>query len=73
MAFGSSSAPSASRMTAATNIAVILFTLRQDRIVAVVQMHGQNTVPTTMMIGQMTNDEFACIRRLTDDYQLAVC
>jgi hypothetical protein len=55
------------------NIAGILFTLQQDRIVAVVQLHGQNNAPTTMVIGQMTSDEFACIRRFTDNYELVIC
>ncbi len=55
------------------NIAGVLFTPRQDRIVAVVQMHGQNAAPTIMTIGQMNNDEFACIRRFTDENQLAAC
>ena len=55
------------------NIAGVLFTPRQDRIVAVVQLHGQNASPTVMVIGQMSNDEFACIRRFTDENELTAC
>lgn len=55
------------------NIAGVLFTPRQDRIVAIVQLGGRNGASTTMVIGQMSNDEFACIRRLVDDYKATVC
>jgi hypothetical protein len=55
------------------NIAGVLFTPQQDRIVAVVELHGQNATPTMMVIGRMSNDEFTCVRRFIDDGNLSAC
>jgi hypothetical protein len=55
------------------NTAGVLFTPRQDRVVAVVRMTSRNSSPTTMVIGNMKDEEVSCIRRFTYDDKLTVC
>jgi hypothetical protein len=55
------------------NIAGILFSPQRSRIIAVARLTGRNQSPTVMVIGQMTNAEFACMQRLIDNDQLPGC
>ena len=57
----------------AGNIAGVLFPPQQSRIVAVVRLTGKSGVQSLLVMGPVSNSEFACIRRLVDDHQLTVC
>lgn len=56
------------------NQAGILFTPRQDRIVGLVHLSSKKDLDQTIMIiGPMSNDEYACVRRLLANPDLTVC
>lgn len=56
------------------NQAGILFTPRQDRIVGLVELSSRKDLnQTIMIIGPMSNEEYACVRRLLANNDLAVC
>ena len=55
------------------NVAGLLFTPNDDRIVALVKLSSVNGAPTTMLIGQMTNPEASCLQSLLEDNLLAAC
>ncbi len=56
------------------NQAGILFTPRQDRIVGVVHLSSKKDLEkTVMIIGRITNEEYACIRRFLANPDLITC
>jgi hypothetical protein len=56
------------------NVAGVLFTAEQTRIVAVVHMVGsKQTVPIVMAIGHISGQEFGCVEKLLDDDTVAIC
>lgn len=56
------------------NQAGILFTPRQDRIVGLVHLSSKKDLDQTIMIiGRMSNEEYACVRRLLANHELTVC
>ena len=57
------------------NIAGILFTPQQDRIVALVQLNSESRTPVFMMIGKMSSLEMACLQPLLGDVEdkLSAC
>jgi len=56
-----------------SNIAGILFTPDQDRVIALVRLNGLNGAPTIMLIGEMSAFEKSCLQRLIDNYDLKAC
>jgi Inhibitor of vertebrate lysozyme (Ivy) len=55
------------------NIAGALFSPPRNRIVAVVRLASKNGGSNVMIIGSMTNAEFACAQRLIDDHESTQC
>jgi hypothetical protein len=55
------------------NMAGILFAPGGERVMAVVQMVGHNGSPVVMVVGQVSNAEYVCIRRPVADDTLSTC
>jgi hypothetical protein len=55
------------------NIAGVMFTPRQDRVVALVRLNSDNNSQTVMLVGPMNGAEIGCLEKLIDDGDLNAC